>query len=134
MKKKKKSTNADTDLSRCPIPKRRQLIRAIKGHRPYGGADERYAQGPVHIDEEHRHMEVRLFDIAAPITLALRSPKMLGYDSTTRPEGVIENPDGSSLYCTPVRTVIRGNIGNQVGTGPVLDCSDLLWVNFEEII
>jgi hypothetical protein len=63
-----------------------------------GGIQDRYAETPVHVNEENGHAESRLIHVATPITIALREPKLLGYNGTTQLDIIIKNPGTSSTY------------------------------------
>ena len=56
--------------------------------------------------KKYGHAESRLIHIAAPITLDLRKPKLLGYNGTTRPDIIIKNPGTSSIYRKRGRTKV----------------------------
>src|SRR5450756_538576 len=103
---RKPGTNPDADLGRGLVDKGRRQICVTQLHMSSSCVHDRYAETPVHVNEEDGHAELRLIYVAAPIALSLRSPKLLRYNGTTSPDSVIENP-GVSILRTDGRTDMR---------------------------
>lgn len=70
------------------------------------GIQDRHAKAPVYSNEKYGHAESRLVHVAAPITVALREPKLLGYNRTTGLDIIIKNPGTSSMYRMRGRSII----------------------------
>jgi hypothetical protein len=99
-----------------------------------GGFRDRYAKAPISTNEEYGHAETSLLHVVAPITLALRKPKFLGYNGTTGPDIIIENPCASPMYQKRGFAKMRRRIKDEMGTTPirVADCFDRCCVGYFE--
>ena len=93
---------------------------------------DRYAETPVHVNEENGHAELHLIHVAAPIALALRSPKLLRYNGTTSPNSIIENT-GVSIPRTNGRTEVRRRNKDRIGASPVTGRFDRCCISPEEM-
>ena len=71
-----------------------------------GGIQDRDAKAPISTNKKYGHAELRLIHVAAAIALAMRNPKLLGYNGTARPDIVIKNPGASSAYRERGRTIM----------------------------
>jgi hypothetical protein len=143
---KRLNTNTDADLERGPIVKRYRLICTLQRHLPCSGVRDRNAYAPIRVDEEDGKVQLRLFEIAAPIALTLRGPKLLRYNRTNSHNGpdasvllaalgVVEKPSGAFIHDTRGPTVIRWAVPHEESTGPVIksECPDGLEIHSEEI-
>jgi hypothetical protein len=80
-------------------------------------------------------VELRLFDVATPVALALGKPQLLGYDRSALPDDIVEEPGGSSLHQKRRRTGVDGRVRDEESVGPALvtEWPDEGWIQLEEI-
>ena len=94
-------------------------------HISCSGVHDGYAQAPTRINEEHRHIDLRLIRIAAAtriaLALALRRPKLLGHNGAAAPDSIIENPRVLSVYQKRGRDIMRRTIEDVEGAALMTD-------------
>jgi hypothetical protein len=76
-----------------------------------------------------------LSDVATKITLAVRNPKLLGYNRTARSDGIVENPSRSSIHHKRRPTIIHRRVRDEENPGPAFmsECLEACWFYFEDI-